>query len=140
MTGADRTWAVRYQPGNIESVDPKLLAGIAASVKDVAVYTSDGSSFQKQPSSPGNELSQKQSPPAQQQTKLWSWSESLISLYNPHPSRRRNCGDVGDASLTGVCQRAVRRVRRLHRSMLCTARHFHGSSLGITSANATSHY
>ena len=50
-----------------ESVDPKLLASIAASAKDVAIYTSDGSSAQKQPSSPTNQIAQEQSPPAQQQ-------------------------------------------------------------------------
>ena len=60
-----------------ESVDPKLLADIAASVKDVAVYTSDGSSLQKQPSSPSNELSKKQSPPAQQQNQGYGLGLSL---------------------------------------------------------------
>ncbi len=37
---------------------------------------------------------------------------------------------MGDASLTGVFQGVVREVGRLHRSMLCTARHFYGSSYG----------
>ncbi len=60
-----------------ESADPKLLAGIAASAKDVAVYTSDGSSVQKLPSSPSNELSQKQSPPAQQQNQGYGLGLSL---------------------------------------------------------------
>ncbi len=40
---------------------------------------------------------------------LRSWSESLVSPYYPHPSRRRRCGNVGDTSLTGVFQGAVRR-------------------------------
>ena len=63
-----------------ESVDPKLLAGIPASAKDVAVYTSDGSSVQKLPSSPGNELSQKQSPPPQQQNQGYGLGLSLQSV------------------------------------------------------------
>ena len=60
-----------------ESVDSKLLAGIPASAKDVAVYTSDGSSLQRLPNSPGNELSQKQSPPAQQQNQGYGLGLSL---------------------------------------------------------------
>ena len=50
-----------------ESVDLRMIAGIAASAKDLAIYKSDGSSAQKQPSSPNNEVSQKQYPPLQQQ-------------------------------------------------------------------------
>ena len=68
---ADRVFVVG------DSIDPRILAGMPASVQDIAIYTSDGSSIQKQSSSPGNELSQKQSPPAQQQNQGYGLGLSL---------------------------------------------------------------
>jgi len=51
-----------------ESLDTKALAGIPPVAREVALYTSDGSSPQKQPTqSSNNEVSQKQTPPTQQQ-------------------------------------------------------------------------
>ncbi len=50
------------------SVDNEALAGIRPAARDLAIYTSDVSGLQKeQPSSPGNEVAQKQTLPIQQQ-------------------------------------------------------------------------
>ncbi len=51
-----------------ERIDPKALADIPPATREVALYTSDGSNPQKQHTqSPNNEVSQKQTPPTQQQ-------------------------------------------------------------------------
>jgi hypothetical protein len=51
-----------------ESLDAKALAGIAPAAREVALYISDGSHPQKRHSqSSNNEVSQKQTPPKQQQ-------------------------------------------------------------------------
>ncbi len=60
-----------------ESVDPRMLAGISASAKDLAIYTSNGSSVQKQASSDTRELSRKQSPAAQQPNQGYGLSLGL---------------------------------------------------------------